>query len=533
MIRVNNIKISISDDISMVTEKTAKMAKINKNAIRNFKIIKESIDARKKSNIILVYQTEFECDNEAKVVQGANNKDIILVEQTKIVGIVPEIQKCKLQHRPIIIGSGPAGLFAGLILAKSGFRPIILERGSSVEVRDRKIKKFFISGELDTECNIQFGEGGAGTYSDGKLTTRIKDSNCDYVVEEFIKAGAPKEIAYSFKPHIGTDILRDVVRNIRNQIIELGGEVRFDSKVTDIELINGRITKIMINDQYDMPCSVAILALGHSARDTYEMLFSRGVKFEQKPFAIGVRIEHLQSMIDESQYGIMAKHPKLRGANYKLAYTSKNNGRACYSFCMCPGGVVVAAASEKDRLVINGMSEYNRDKINANSAIVVGVSGNDFKSIHPLAGVEFQRHYENLAFNSGGKNYRAPVQLVGDFMKDQISKRIYEVEPSYTAGYEFSDLRNCLPNYVIDTIKEGLKDFDNKIKGFASFNSVLTGIETRTSSPVRMTRDEGFESLTARGLYPAGEGAGYAGGIMSAAVDGIKVAQRIMETHII
>lgn len=531
MIKVSNIKISLDEDISVVKEKTAIMAKVNKGQMRNYKIIKESIDARKKSNIVLVYQTEFEYDKEPTVVQVANNKDVVIEEKLNNIQFMTNTQKLKLQHRPIIIGSGPAGLFAGLILAKNGFKPIIFERGSGVEERDKKINKFFKSGELDTECNIQFGEGGAGTYSDGKLTTRIKDPKCDYILEQFIKFGAPKEIAYSFKPHIGTDILRVVVKNLRNEIIKLGGEVRFDSKVTDIESENGRISKVKINDEYEIACEVAILALGHSARDTYEMLFGRGVQFEQKPFAIGVRIEHLQSMIDDSQYGIMAKHPKLIGANYKLAYTSKTNGRACYSFCMCPGGVVVAAASERDRLVINGMSEYKRDKVNANSAIVVGVSGKDFKSTHPLAGVEFQRHYEGLAYKYGGGKYLAPVQLVGDFMKDALSNRVHSVIPSYSLGYEFSHLRNCLPKYVTETIKEGLVDFNNKIKGFASYDAVLTGIETRTSSPVRIVRNEELESITVRGLYPAGEGAGYAGGIMSAGADGIKVAEALINTY--
>lgn len=531
MIRISNIKISIDEDIALVLEKAAKIVKLNNEDLRSFKITKESIDARKKSSIILVYQVEFECDNEAKVVKYANNKDVLQIDAIEEIKLLTGMQKEKLQHKPVVIGSGPAGLFAGLILAKNGYNPIIFERGSSVDDRDSKIKTFFLTGKLDPECNIQFGEGGAGTYSDGKLTTRIKDLNCNYILEEFIAAGAPPEIAYSFKPHIGTDILKTVVKNIRSKIIEYGGEVRFDAKVTGVEIKNDKIVSININNQYDMPCGVAIFALGHSARDTYEMLFDKGIKFEQKPFAIGVRIEHLQSMIDESQYGIMAKHPKLIGANYKLAYTSKVNGRPCYSFCMCPGGVVVAAASEKERLVINGMSEYKRDKPNANSAIVVGVDGSDFKSKHPLAGMHFQRHYENLAYINGGRNYKAPVQLVGDFLKDVTSKRVFEVEPSYTGGYVLADLRKCLPDYVTDTIKEGLGEFNNKIKGFASSHSVLTGIETRTSSPVRMVRDSGLESITIKGLYPAGEGAGYAGGIMSAAADGIRVAEKIIELY--
>lgn len=528
-IRVNNIKISVDDDISSVINKTESIVKILRSDMKNFKILKESIDARKKNNITLVYAVEFECENEIKIVQMANSKDVSL-EECRDNNLFKYGHQ-KLDYRPIIVGSGPAGLFAGLVMAQNGYKPIIIERGSNVDVRDKKIKTFWISGQLDTECNIQFGEGGAGTYSDGKLTTRIKDPKCDYVIEKFVSAGAPADIAYSFKPHIGTDILIDVVKNIRNKIIELGGEVRFDSRVTDIAIKDGKIISVKVNDEYDMPCTCAIFALGHSARDTYEMLFSRGVKFEQKPFAIGVRIEHLQSMIDESQYGAMAIHPKLRAANYRLSYTSKSTGRPCYSFCMCPGGVVVGASSENERLVINGMSEYKRDKINANSAIVVGVGSDDYESNHPLAGIEFQRHYENLAFIEGGRKYWAPVQLVGDFLKDVKSKKIRSVVPSHTGGYKLGELKKCLPEYVVNTMKEGLLDFDRKIKGFASFDSVLTGIETRTSSPVRMVRDEGLESLTVRGLYPAGEGAGYAGGIMSAAVDGIKVAERIMQKY--
>jgi uncharacterized protein len=526
MIRINNIKISIDDDISGVQDKAAYITRLNKADMKNFRILKESIDARKKNSIIMVYHIEFECDMEKKVVLNANTSDVVFVEPDNSENFI--YGKKKLEYKPIIIGSGPAGLFAGLILAKNGYKPIIFERGSNVDERTNNVKKFWETGELNTECNIQFGEGGAGTFSDGKLTTRTKDRKCDLVIEEFIKAGAPAEIAYSFKPHIGTDILKKVVKNIRNRIIELGGEVRFNSKLTDIELKNGHIDKIKINNDYMVPCITVIFALGHSARDTYEMLFSRGVKFEQKPFAIGARIEHLQSMIDESQYGIYAKNPRLKGADYRLAYSSKGMGRSCYSFCMCPGGSVVAAASENQRLVINGMSEYKRDKINANSAIVVGVNASDFKSRHPLAGVEFQRHYENLAFICGRTSYMAPVQLVGDFLKDEASKHTKGVVPSCTTGYVFSELKNCLPDFVISTMKEGLMDFERKIKGFASYPAVLTGIETRTSSPVRMIRDEGFESTAIKGIYPAGEGAGYAGGIMSAAVDGIKVAQQIM-----
>jgi uncharacterized FAD-dependent dehydrogenase len=528
-IRVNNIKISLDDDIEKVKSLAAKACKIDKKHMRNYRILKESIDARRKNNIQLVYHIEFECDNEAKVVLKANNKDVIYEEKLPEEEFVFGSEK--LSTRPVIVGSGPAGLFAGLTLAKKGYRPIILERGGAVEERSKKINHFWQTGVLDLDSNVQFGEGGAGTFSDGKLTTRIKDVRCEFVLREFVEAGAPPEIIYSGKPHIGTDILIDVVRNIRNEIISLGGEVKFNSKVTDITVKDGKIISVRVNDEYEIPCEVVVFAIGHSARDTYEMLLNRGLTFEQKPFAIGVRIEHLQSMIDENQYGKFANHPKLRAADYRLTYTSAKYERPCYSFCMCPGGVVVAAASEDKRVVTNGMSEYARDKDNANAAIVVGVGAADFGSSHPLAGVEFQRHYEALAYKVGGGDYLAPVQLVGDFLKDKVSTKIGNVKPSYPRGYSFGDLRECLPSYVISVLKEGLLEFDKKIKGFAGYDAVLTGIETRTSAPIRIKRNECLESTDVSGIYPCGEGAGYAGGIVSAAVDGIKVAERIMQKY--
>lgn len=528
-VRINNIKLSLDEDINILKKKAAKSVGIQESNISNFRILKEAVDARKKDRIALIYHVEFDCPNEEKVVKRASSSNV-LYEPSR------EEQRIKygskmLEHRPVIVGSGPAGLFAGLIMAQNGYNPIILERGEQVEKRTETIKHFWRTGILDTDSNVQFGEGGAGTFSDGKLTTRIKDPYITYVLEEFVKAGAPEEIIYSGKPHIGTDILKDVVRNIRNTIISLGGEVRFRSKVTGIRTENGRIVSLMVNDEYEQPCRVAVMALGHSARDTYEMLLKSGIVFEQKPFAIGARIEHTQKLIDESQYGDFAGHPRLPAADYRLAYNDSKLKRPCYTFCMCPGGVVVPAASEENRLVTNGMSEYKRDKENANSALLVGVGPGDFSSSHPLAGVEFQRYYEGLAYKAGGGGYVAPVQLVGDFLKDKVSTRLNGVVPSYERGWVFTSLKECLPPYVIEVMKEGLLYFDKKIKGFASDGAVLTGIETRSSSPVRMIRNENYESIGMQGVYPCGEGAGYAGGIMSAAVDGIRVAIKIMENY--
>ncbi|KRQ87176.1 putative thiazole biosynthetic enzyme [Caloramator mitchellensis] len=527
-VKVNNIRLSIDENIDILKNKAANIAKIKTGEIKNFKIIKESVDARRKGKIDFVYQVEFETDNDLQVVIKAKNKDVVLEDIQESLTI--EYGKEKLNYRPVIIGTGPAGLFAGLVLAKNGYKPIIFERGAKVEDRDLHVKKFWEERNLNTESNIQFGEGGAGTYSDGKLTTRIKDKRCDFVLDEFVNCGAPEEIKFVSKPHIGTDILKIVVKNIRNKIIELGGEVHFNSKLTDINIKDGKIKSIVINDSTEIPVETVVLAIGHSARDTYEMMFNKGILISQKPFAIGVRIEHPQWMIDVNQYGKFAGHPRLKAADYRLTYTTKM-GRPVYSFCMCPGGVVVAAASEENSVVTNGMSEFARDKENANSAIVVGINTSDFGSEHPLAGVEFQRKYEQLAFKVAGGNYNAPIQLVGDLFKDKRTTKLGEVNPSYPIGYEFVNLRECLPSFVVDSIKEALYDFDKKITNFARFDAILTGVETRTSSPIRIERNEDLESSNVTGLYPAGEGAGYAGGIISAAVDGIKVAEKIMQKY--
>ena len=527
-IRINNIILGIEDDKDILKNKAAKKLNIKEEHISSLKIIKESIDARKKDNIKFNYCIDVNCENEKLIVSRVKDNNIKLEENIKEEDFI--YGDTELKSRPVVIGLGPSGLFAALTLAKHGYRPIVFERGEDVDNRTKTVEKFWETGELNINSNVQFGEGGAGAFSDGKLTTRIKDKRCAFVLEELVKSGAPEEITYVGKPHVGTDILKNVVRNIREDIKSLGGEVHFNSKLEKIIKEDGRLTKIVVNGR-EISCSALILAIGHSSRDTYEMLYEEGVSMEQKAFAIGVRIEHPQEIINESQYGKFKDHKRLHAADYRLAYQSEKMNRGVYSFCMCPGGVVVGAASEEGRLVSNGMSYHARDLVNANSALVVTVGPDDFNGEHPLAGMEFQRHYESLAFNLGGGNYKAPVQLVGDFLKDKMSTEFGRVMPTYEPGYEFKELKECLPDVVVETLKEGIPVFGKRIKGYDMSDAVLTGIETRTSAPVRMPRDERLQSVNIKGLYPTGEGAGFAGGIISASVDGIKVAERIMEEY--
>lgn len=527
-IRVNNIILDIEEDINLLKTKAAKKLKIKENQIKDFRIYKESIDARKKNSIKFNYCVEVTCDNMDKILSRVNSNEVKI--ENKKYNAEIEFGSEKLNNRPIIIGMGPAGLFAGLLMAQKGYKPIIIERGQDVDNRSKSVDNFWIKRELNKESNVQFGEGGAGTFSDGKLTTRIKDERCHYVLEELVKAGAPEEILYMAKPHIGTDILKSVVKNIRKTIIDLGGEVLFNSKLEDLIIKNNKIQAVIVNGN-EIPCEALILAVGHSARDTYEMLFKRGVFMTAKPFAIGVRIEHLQDLINENQYGKYKDHPRLKAAEYKLTYSSKNLNRSVYSFCMCPGGQVVAAASEENTVVVNGMSNYKRDSENANSAIVISVNPEDFGSTSPIAGINFQRHYEALAYKVAGANYNAPIQLVEDFLNDKKSTKLGNVKPSYAPGVEFSQMKECLPDYVIKALKEALPVFDKRILGFGSGDAILTGIETRTSAPVRINRNENNMSISTEGLYPAGEGAGYAGGIISAAVDGLKIAETIIKKY--
>lgn len=524
MLRIQEIKLSLDEDEELLKSKLAKKLKIAQESILNYKIFKKSIDARKKNDVYFVYTLDAELKNEDKILKMYGGKGILKVPQVdnKYEKIAPVNIK-----RPIIVGTGPAGLFAGLVLAMMGYRPILLERGKDVDERVVDVELFWRDGKLNTESNVQFGEGGAGTFSDGKLTTLIKDPRSRIVLEEFIEAGAPEEILYLNKPHIGSDILRNVVKNIRKKIISLGGDVRFNSKVTDLLIENNQVIGVKINDGETIDCDKVLLALGHSARDTFQMLYNNGVEIVQKGFSIGVRIEHPQKLINEKQYGEFANHKKLGAADYKLS-AHFDNGRSAYTFCMCPGGMVVAAASEENMVVTNGMSLHARDMKNANSALLVGVSPQDYGDEHPLAGVEFQRKWEGLAFIAGGKNYKAPAQRVGDFLNDRPSESIGEINPTYNPGVTMTDLRQCLPQYVTDTLKKAIIAFDKNIHGFANPDAIMTGVETRSSSPIRILRDESLQS-NIRGLYPVGEGAGYAGGIMSAAIDGIRVAEQISQ----
>lgn len=525
-IRINNINLNIDEKLENIENKVCKKLRIAKDEIKKIDILKESLDARKKNDIRFNYCVDVYCDKEKKVLSRVHDKDVRLEEYKEEDQIKKGTEK--LNNRPIVVGFGPAGIFAALTLAQNGYKPIVIERGEDVDNRSRTVERFWHGEKLNLNSNVQFGEGGAGAFSDGKLTTRIKDTRCSFVLDSFIKAGAPSEIKYESKAHVGTDLLKGVVKNIREEIKRLGGEVRFNSRLEKIEYTNGKLDKIVVNGE-GIPCQALVLAIGHSSRDTYEMLYKQGVSMEAKPFAVGVRIEHPQELINISQYGEYHNHPRLGAADYKLTYQSERLKRAVYSFCMCPGGVVVAAATEEGRLVTNGMSYHSRSLKNANSALVVTVSPDDFEGDYPLRGMEFQRHYEELAFKLGGGNYKAPVQLVGDFMNDRPSTKLGGVTPSYTAGYEFRELKKCLPDFVVEALKEGIVDFDKKIKGYGNDDAILTAVEARTSAPVRMPRNNLLESENVSGLYPSGEGAGFAGGIMSAAVDGIKVAEKIME----
>ena len=515
---VSGIKVPVlhsQDDVFKIAAKEAATCKIE---VSNPHIYKKSLDARRKNDIHFVYSVVFDTEDIDNKVLSRNIK--IFEDQSPLKAL--EIKK---PFKVLVVGSGPAGLFAAYRLAQCSVDVTVIERGGDIEKRKKAVKKFWETGILNPECNIQFGEGGAGTFSDGKLNTGTSSPLQRFVLETFVESGAPRGILYDAKPHIGTDFLSICVKNIREKIKSMGGRFLFDTCLTDLTIKDGKVVGATLNDSAYIDCDALILAPGHSSRDTYEMLFKKGVSMQQKPFAAGVRIEHKREFINDVQYGKSSDTVLLPTADYRLVYNGEN--RSVYSFCMCPGGTVVNASSEEDGLCVNGMSEHARMADNSNSALVVTVKPDDFGGDSPLAGVEFQRQYERAAFAVA--EGCAPVQLARDFIQDRTSDSFDEVTPSFTGKTEFVDLRECLPQFIADSLKEGLLDFEKKIKGFSAGGSVLTGVEMRTSAPLRIMRNENFESVSHAGLFPCGEGAGYAGGIMSAAVDGLRTANSLIE----
>ena len=519
MIRIRDIALPPEHNAHQLQFEAAQLLKISNSKIRQLRIVRRSVDARKKPDVKIIYTIDVAVEgNEGKILRasGCKRASIAKVEYYK-----PPKKKYTSEQRPVVIGFGPSGMFCALILAMAGLKPLVLERGDDAQSRHEKVEKFWSTGKLDTGSNVQFGEGGAGTFSDGKLNTGVNNPRIGWILEQFVKAGAREDILYDAKPHVGTDVLLEVVQNIRKRIISLGGEVRFNAQVTGLRTENGKVTAVEVGDQV-MPCDSVVLAIGHSARDTFEMLHSMEVPMEPKPFAMGARIEQKQSVIDAAQYGQVS--PVLPPADYKLVQHLED--KTVYTFCMCPGGHVVAAASEEGRVVTNGMSYADRDGENANAALLVSVNPAEFPYEGPLGGMYWQREIEERAYQASG-SYRAPAQRVGDFLAGTPSTGAGEVSPTYRPGVHWCDLHDVLPADLTRAMEEALPQLDKKLAGFGAPDAVLTAPETRSSSPVRILRDESRQSHL-RGLYPCGEGAGYAGGIMSAAIDGIMTAEAIL-----
>jgi len=546
MLRITDLKLPLNHLEPALRSAVLARLDVADNALQSFTVFKRSFDARKKSAVQLIYTLDCQLQDESEVfARFSGDPHIRATPDTgyHFVGHAPADFYAAQTPRPLVIGFGPCGIFAALVLAQMGLRPIVLERGKKVRERTKDTWALWRKSELNPESNVQFGEGGAGTFSDGKLWSQISDSRhlTRKVLSEFVKAGAPEEILYIAKPHIGTFRLVGVVEKMRAEIEALGGEVRFEQRVTDVLIEGEQMRGVTLHSGEHIAANHVVIALGHSARDTFAVLHERGVYMEAKPFSIGFRIEHPQSLIDAARFGPNAGNAILGAADYKLVHHAKGgiaNGRSVYSFCMCPGGTVVAATSEPGRVVTNGMSQYSRNERNANAGIVVGISPQDYRQdgllqgpVNPLDGMAFQRFWESRAYELGGGTYEAPGQLVGDFLADRASTTLGAVEPSYKPGVHLTNLgergRSSLPDYAITAIREALPAFERQINGFSAFDAVLTGVETRTSSPLRITRGRDFQSLNVKGLYPAGEGAGYAGGIMSAGVDGIEVAEAL------
>jgi uncharacterized FAD-dependent dehydrogenase len=528
MLRITEIKLPLTHEQGEIKAALLKKLGIPEAELTEFSIFKRGVDARKANAILLVYSLDVSLKDEARVLVRFKHDPHVRPAPDTSYHFVAHAPAA-LKERPVVVGFGPAGIFAALILAQSGFRPLVLERGKAVRERTKDTWGLWRNGVLNPESNVQFGEGGAGTFSDGKLYSQIKDPK-HYgrkVLNEFVKAGAPEEILYVSHPHIGTFRLVGMVEKMRETIVALGGEIRFQSKVEDIEIADNRVQAVVLQNGERIATNHLVLAVGHSARDTFEMIHKKGIYVEAKPFSIGFRIEHPQSLIDHARHGPNARHPILGAADYKLVHHA-SNGRSVYSFCMCPGGTVVAAASEPHCVVTNGMSQYSRNERNANAGIVVGITPEEDFPGDPLAGMELQRRLERHAYELGGSTYQAPGQLIGDFLANRPSTQFGEVMPSYAPGVHLTDLNTALPEFAIAAIREAIPQFAKQIKGFDLPDGVLTGVETRTSSPIRIKRnDDDLQSINTKGLYPAGEGAGYAGGILSAGVDGIRVAEAV------